>query len=228
MKCDNSPMFTGIITGVGRITAVHPLGPSALHGRRLCIQTPAGYLAGVGVGDSIALNGACMTVTALKLAAPGSAVDASTLDDCALDEFTVEVSAESLAHTTGLDVLGPVNLEQALRAQDRLGGHIVTGHVDGVGRVLHFAPVAESWALHLLAPAALGKYLATKGSITVNGVSLTVNTVHDRPDGCECRINLIGHTLAHTTLGQLQVGQAINLEIDLIARYVERMQHTAP
>ena len=206
-------MFTGIITGVGRITAVHPLGSSALHGKRLCIQTPPGYLAGVGLGDSIALNGACMTVTALDLAAHA---------------FTVEVSAESLAHTAGLDAPGPVNLEQALRAQDRLGGHIVTGHVDAVGRVLHFAPVGESWALHLLAPAALGKYLATKGSITVNGVSLTVNEVFDRPEGCECRINLIGHTLTHTTLGQLQAGQPLNLEIDLIARYVARMLPTAP
>ncbi len=213
MKCDNSPMFTGIITGVGRITAVHPLGPSAQHGKRLCIQTPPGYLAGVGLGDSIALNGACMTVTTLDLAAHA---------------FTVEVSAESLAHTAGLDAPGPVNLEQALRAHDRLGGHIVTGHVDAVGRVLHFAPVGESWALRLLAPAALGKFLATKGSITVNGVSLTVNAVFDRPEGCECHINLIGHTLTHTTLGQLQAGQPLNLEIDLIARYVARMLPTAP
>ncbi|WP_029462284.1 riboflavin synthase [Serpentinimonas barnesii] len=206
-------MFTGIITGVGRITAVHPLGPSAQHGKRLCIQTPPGYLAGVGLGDSIALNGACMTVTTLDLAAHA---------------FTVEVSAESLAHTAGLDAPGPVNLEQALRAHDRLGGHIVTGHVDAVGRVLHFAPVGESWALRLLAPAALGKFLATKGSITVNGVSLTVNAVFDRPEGCECHINLIGHTLTHTTLGQLQAGQPLNLEIDLIARYVARMLPTAP
>ena len=94
--------------------------------------------------------------------------------------------------------------------------------------MLHFAPVGESWALHLLAPAALGKYLATKGSITVNGVSLTVNEVFDRAEGCECRINLIGHTLTHTTLGQLQAGQPLNLEIDLIARYVARMLPSAP
>lgn len=204
-------MFTGIITGVGRITAVHPLGATAQHGKRLCIQTPPGYLAGVGLGDSIALNGACMTVTTLDLAA---------------HQFTVEVSAESLAHTAGLDRPGAVNLEQALRAQDRLGGHIVTGHVDAVGRVLHFAPVGESWALHLLAPPALAPYLASKGSLTVNGVSLTVNAVHDRPEGCECHLNLIGHTLSHTTLGQLQAGQPVNLEIDLIARYVARMLKT--
>ena len=160
------------------------------------------------LGDSIALNGACMTLTSF---------------DAAAGRFTIEVSAESLDKTAGLDTTGPVNLEQALRANDRLGGHLVSGHVDGVGRVTHFAPVGESWELRVLAPAALARFLAVKGSITVNGVSLTVNRVDDRPDGCEFAINLIAHTLQATTLGGLNVGGRVNLEIDLIARYVERM-----
>jgi len=201
-------MFTGIITGVGRIVAVHPLGSSSQHGCRLTITTPPGYLEGVGLGDSIALNGACMTVTSL---------------DQALTQFTVDVSAESLDKTTGLDQAGPVNLEQALRTSDRLGGHIVSGHVDGIGQVTRFESVGESWALDVLAPTALAKYLAYKGSITVNGVSLTVNRVQDSAAGCTCSINLIPHTVEHTALGSLQVGSRVNLEIDLIARYVERM-----
>lgn len=201
-------MFTGIITGVGRIAAVHPLGSSSQHGKRLTLEAPPGYLDDVGLGDSIALNGACMTVTTL---------------DPAQQRFTIDISAESLDKTAGLDQTGPVNLEKALRAHDRLGGHIVSGHVDGIGRVTHFARVGESWELRVRAPAALGKYLAYKGSITVNGVSLTVNRVQDLPEGCECSINLIPHTVEHTALGQLQSGSPVNLEIDLIARYVERM-----
>jgi riboflavin synthase len=201
-------MFTGIITGVGRIVAVHPLGSSLQHGKRLTLEAPPGYLDDVGLGDSIALNGACMTVTTL---------------DLPLRRFTIDISAESLDKTAGLDHPGPVNLEKALRAHDRLGGHIVSGHVDGIGRVTHFAQVGESWELRVLAPAALGKYLAYKGSITVNGVSLTVNRVLDRPDGCECHINLIPHTVQNTTLGTLCEGARVNLEIDLMARYVERM-----
>jgi len=201
-------MFTGIITGVGRIAALHGLGSSLLHGKRLTIEAPAGYLDDVGLGDSIALNGACMTVTSL---------------DAARHSFTIDVSAESLDRTTGLAEPGPVNLEKALHAHDRLGGHIVAGHVDGVGDVTHFAPVGESWELRLLAPAALAKYLAYKGSITVNGVSLTVNSVHDTPQGCEISINLIPHTVENTALHVLRTGSRVNLEIDLIARYVERM-----
>ena len=201
-------MFTGIITGVGRIVAVHSLGSSDQHGKRLIVEVPPGYLDDVGLGDSIALNGACMTVTTLE---PSQRA------------FTVDVSAESLDKTAGLDQPGPINLEKALRAHDRLGGHIVSGHVDGMGRVTHFAQVGESWALHVMAPPALARYLAYKGSITVNGVSLTVNQVQDQSDGCECRINLIPHTVQHTALGHLRVGDRVNLEIDLIARYVERM-----
>jgi riboflavin synthase len=202
-------MFTGIITGVGRIVAVHDLGSSLQYGKRLTLETPAGYLDDVGLGDSIALNGACMTVTTL---------------DTPQRHFTIDISAESLARTAGLAQPGtPINLEKALRAHDRLGGHIVSGHVDGIGHVSHFAQVGESWELRVMAPAALGKYLAYKGSITVNGVSLTVNAVKDSPAGCEVSINLIPHTVQNTALHALAHGVSVNLEIDLIARYVERM-----
>jgi riboflavin synthase len=201
-------MFTGIITGVGRIAAIDDLGSSRQHGKRLTLTAPAGYLDDVGLGDSIALNGACMTVTSL---------------DANAGHFSIDISAESLARTAGLDRPGPVNLEKALRPQDRLGGHLVSGHVDGVGRVLKMEPVGESWELRILAPRELAKYLAYKGSITVNGVSLTVNAVSDTADGTELSINLIPHTVQNTALHALQPGGAVNLEIDLIARYVERM-----
>jgi riboflavin synthase len=201
-------MFTGIITGVGRIAAIDDLGSSQQHGKRLTITAPAGYLDDVGLGDSIALNGACMTVTSM---------------DANAGHFTIDVSAESLARTAGLDRSGAVNLEKALRPQDRLGGHMVSGHVDGVGQVLKMEPVGESWELRILAPRELGKYLAYKGSITVNGVSLTVNTVTDTDAGTELSINLIPHTVQNTALHALQPATRVNLEIDLIARYVERM-----
>jgi riboflavin synthase len=205
-------MFTGIITGVGRIAAIHALGSSSTHGKRLTISCPADYLNDVGLGDSIALNGACMTVT--------------TLDVPAL-QFTIDISAESLAKTAGLDAEGNINLEKALRANDRLGGHLVSGHVDGIGHVTHFSQVGESWELRVLAPVDLAKFLAYKGSIVVNGVSLTVNRIADIAGGCEFSINLIPHTVENTALGSLQVGTKVNLEIDLIARYVERIM-TAP
>ena len=211
--CENTGMFTGIITGVGRITAADDLGNSSFHGKRLSIQTPAGYLDDVSLGDSIALNGACMTVTTL---------------DTAASRFTIEISAESLNKTAGLAAEGPINLEKALRAHDRLGGHIVSGHVDGVGTVTRFTPVGESWLLQIKSPLSLAKYLAIKGSITVNGVSLTVNTVKDEADGCEFSINLIPHTVQNTALGQLTEGRQVNLEIDLIARYCERMLSVNP
>ncbi|MEP6789878.1 MAG: riboflavin synthase [Ramlibacter sp.] len=201
-------MFTGIITGVGRIAAVHDLGSSLQHGKRLTIVTPAGYLDDVGLGDSIALNGACMTVIAF---------------DPARAEFAIDISAESLDKTAGLAEPGPINLEKALRAHDRLGGHIVAGHVDGIGTVALFAQVGESWELRIVAPAALGKYLAYKGSLTVNGVSLTVNSIADSAHGTEVSTNLIPHTVENTALGSLKPGSRVNLEIDLIARYVERM-----
>ena len=197
-------MFTGIITAVGRIAAIHDLGSSLSHGKRLTIACPAGYLDDVSLGDSIALNGACMTVTTL---AP------------AQHSFTVDISAESLAKTSGLDQPGPINLEKALRANDRLGGHLVSGHVDGVGEVLKFEKSGESHELVIRAPADLAKYIARKGSITVNGVSLTTNRVTN----ADFSINLIPHTIEMTTLKHLHAGARVNLEVDLIARYVERM-----
>jgi riboflavin synthase len=202
-------MFTGIITGVGRIAALHALGSSLDHGKRLTIEAPPGYLDDVGLGDSIALNGACMTVTSL---------------DPAHHQFTIDISAESLSKTSGLDQADHrINLEKALRAHDRLGGHIVSGHVDGIGAVTRFARVGESWELCVMAPPALGKYLAYKGSVAVNGVSLTINRVSDSATGCEFSINLIPHTVENTALGQLVAGSRVNLEIDTVARYVERM-----
>ena len=214
-------MFTGIITGVGRITAVHDLGSSLHHGKRLTLQAPEGDLDDVALGDSIALNGACMTVTTF---------------DLDLHQFTIDISAESLARTSGLAQLGRVNLEKALRANDRLGGHIVSGHVDGIGSVTHFAQIGESWELRVMAPPELAKYLAYKGSITINGVSLTVNRVedfleHDGPlglRGSEVSINLTPHTVDNTALGSLQAGNHVNLEIDTVARYVERMLRVDP
>ena len=205
-------MFTGIITGVGRIVALHDLGSTQSHGKRLTVETPADYLDDVGLGDSIALNGACMTVTSM---------------DKSLRQFTVDVSAESLNKTCGLDQPGSVNLEKALRAHDRLGGHIVSGHVDGVGQVVSWAQIGESWELRIKAPADLARFLAYKGSITVNGVSLTVNQVQDLTDGAEVSINLIPHTVENTSLGELKAGSKVNLEIDTVARYVERMLSTA-
>ena len=209
-------MFTGIVSGVGRIVSVRALGPGPGHGRQLVIEGPAGYLESVRPGDSIAINGACMTVTAL---------------DANARRFHVDISAESLDKTAGLGEPGAVNLEKALRAGEPLGGHLVSGHVDGVGRVTHFAKIGESWELRIRVPAALARFIAYKGSITVNGVSLTVNRVidgtADQPAGCELSINLIPHTLENTTLGTLKAGARVNLEIDLIARYVERML-TAP
>jgi riboflavin synthase len=210
-------MFTGIITGVGRIDAVHAISSletsaDNVFGKRLMINTPAGYLDDVGLGDSIAINGACMTVTSF---------------DVAKNEFSIDISAESLLKTAGFSELGAVNLEKALRANDRLGGHIVSGHVDGVGAVSFFEPVGESWELRITCPPELGKFLAYKGSITVNGVSLTVNRVNDSvQDGklsTELSINLIPHTIENTALGSLKAGSNVNLEIDTVARYVERM-----
>jgi riboflavin synthase len=200
-------MFTGIVAAVGRIEAIKPLGNDEQAGVRLTVRAGALDLADVSIGDSIAIQGACMTVVTKTS-----------------DTFDVEVSRESLNCTVGLAEPGAeVNLEKALTAHERLGGHIVSGHVDGLGTVTRFAPVGESHELRVLAPKEIGRYLAYKGSITVNGVSLTVNSVDDREDGCEFSINLIPHTVEVTTLKQLAPGSQVNLEVDLIARYVERM-----
>jgi riboflavin synthase len=203
-------MFTGIVAAVGRIESVKPLGNDGIAGVRLNVNAGALDLEDVQLGDSITIQGACMTVVAKTS-----------------NSFEVDVSRESLNCTAGLGEPGEVNLEKALRAHDRLGGHIVSGHVDGLGTVTHFAPVGESYELRVLAPREIGRYLAYKGSITVNGVSLTVNSVKDRDDGCEFSINLIPHTVQVTALKHLREGVKVNLEIDLIARYVERMLSTS-
>ena len=200
-------MFTGIVTAIGTVIEVRPLGAGERFGIRLLVGTPAGYLDGTTLGDSIALNGACMTVTGL---------------DAPANRFEVDVSAESLARTSGLRRPGRVNLELALRVGDRLGGHLVSGHVDGIGTVIAMAAVGESTELRLRCPGELAPLIAVKGSLVVDGVSLTVNTVADTPEGCIASINLIPHTMAHTTLGDLQPGSPVNLEADLIARYIAR------
>lgn len=204
-------MFTGIVTAIGDIIEVASLGQDLGFGKRLRLKTPAGYLADVELGDSVALNGACMTVVAVNRDAP---------------HFDVQISAESLARTAALDQPGRVNLELALRAGDRMGGHLVAGHVDGIGRVTRFQTIGESRQLEVMVPNELARFVAVKGSVVLNGVSLTVNHVADNADGCRMLINLVPHTLQCTTLGALQAENAVNLEVDLIARYVERLLHT--
>ncbi|MFM7524380.1 MAG: riboflavin synthase [Betaproteobacteria bacterium] len=199
-------MFTGIIAAIGRINSITPLVDSADAGVRLNVHAGGLPLHDVAIGDSIAINGACMTVT-----------------EKSEQTFCVDVSRESLNCTVGLDAEGEVNLEKALTLAERRGGHLVSGHVDGQGAVTHFAQVGESWRLDILAPLSLARYLAYKGSVVVNGVSLTVNSVTDQADGCIISINLIPHTIAVTTLKHLVQGARVNLEVDLIARYVERM-----
>lgn len=200
-------MFTGIVAAIGTITQAQPLREADQDaGLRLTVHAPGFSLASTRLGDSIAIQGACMTVVELSA-----------------DRFSVDVSRESLNLTTGLDAPGEVNLEHALRLGDSLDGHLVSGHVDGLGTVASFEPVGESWDLRIDVPTHLAKYLAYKGSITVNGVSLTVNSVEDHEHGCRIRINLIPHTVQATTLKHLHVGSAVNLEVDTIARYVERM-----
>lgn len=200
-------MFTGLVTTIARITAVSDLGAEPGHGKRIGLSVEPAWMNGVVAGDSIAVSGACMTVVALRP-----------------DGFDFDISAESLQRTVGLDQPGAkVNLEQSLTLGTKLGGHLVTGHVDGIGEVASFGPVGESWQLEVDAPAELARFIAYKGSIVINGVSLTVNRVEDLPNACRLRINLIPHTLEHTNLHGLRKGVGVNLEIDLIARYVARM-----
>jgi riboflavin synthase len=191
-------MFTGIIQAIGQIEQIEPAGDDV----RLDIAAGSLELGDMQIGDSIATSGVCLTITAF-------------------DErsFRVHVSKETLSCTVGLDTKKPVNLEKALRLADRLGGHLVSGHVDGVGRVVRFEPAGDCMLLSIRAPHALSRYIAAKGSIAVDGVSLTVNTVdHDT-----FSINLIPHTLEMTTLCHLGIGSRVNLEVDQVARYVERM-----
>lgn len=191
-------MFTGIVQAVGAITGVTPLE----QGVRIAVDAGGLELGGVAIGDSICVQGCCLTVVARH---------GGTL--------SFEVSRETLGCTAGLDRPGRVNLERSLALGDPLGGHLVTGHVDAVGEVLAFEPAGESRLLRLRLPQALVRYVARKGSVCVDGVSLTVNRVH----GSDFESNLIRHTLQATTLGGLAPGARVNLEVDLVARYVERM-----
>lgn len=242
-------MFTGIVAAIGSIRQVSPLGED---GVRLDVAAGELDMSDVAIGDSIAIQGACMTVV-----------------EKTADGFAVDVSAESLRRTTGLAGTGPINLEKAMRLSDRVGGHLVSGHVDGLGVVRRFEPVGESHLLEILAPQALAGFLVYKGSITVDGVSLTVNHVEDLPLAkavdpawpeaaravlagrgpsgaqgtaagahggahgetepwcCAFQINLIPHTVAQTTLKRLTPGRLVNLEIDTVARYLARMQEVA-
>ena len=196
-------MFTGIIQAIGEITQVRPIQGDNQTG--LCLSISAGELdlSDVMLGDSIAVNGVCLTVTKL----------ADRL-------FTVDVSQETLNCTQGLDRVGQhVNLEKAMRLSDRLGGHLVSGHVDAIGTVVKFEPASESFLLSVQTPQPLMRFLAHKGSITVNGVSLTVNQIA----GDEFSVNLIPHTLAMTNLSELVPGMRVNLETDMLARYVARL-----
>lgn len=191
-------MFSGIIAAVGRIT--HLTAREA--GFRLQVDAGKLVLDDVALGDSIAHNGVCLTVVAKEG-----------------NHFMVDVSPETLSCTVGLDAPGPVNLEKALRLSDVIGGHLVSGHVDGVGEVLRFDPVGDNRLLEILAPREIAKFIARKGSVTVNGTSLTTNEV----SGQVFTINLIPHTLENTTLHLLKPGAKVNLEVDLIARYCERL-----
>jgi len=197
-------MFTGIVAAVGRIRKVEPIGGGS--GVRLQVEAGTLDLSDVRIGDSIAIQGACMTVVAL-----------------ADDGFDVDLSRESLSLTVGLDAPGEVNLEKAMTLADRLGGHLVSGHVDGIGEVVRFEPVGESRLLEIRVPGELARFFAYKGSVTVDGVSLTVNRVRDEADGTVISINLIPHTVEVTTLGRLAPGSRVNLEVDQIARYVDRI-----
>ena len=192
-------MFSGIVADVGMIAKAE----EREGGLRLTVAAESLDMSDVQIGDSIAVNGVCLTAIE---------IEGRT--------FVADVSVETLNCTTGLERQGNhVNLEKALRLSDRLGGHLVSGHVDGVGEVVAFNDIGESWRLIVRAPHQLAKYIAAKGSIAINGVSLTVNRVA----GDEFEMNLIPHTLDATTLNELKQGSRVNLEIDLIARYVERM-----
>jgi riboflavin synthase len=191
-------MFSGIVTAVGRIASAVPRGD----GMRLRIEAPGFGLDDVAIGDSIAIQGVCHTVVAKSG-----------------DAFDVDTSRATLEVTTGLVAGHAVNLEKSLRLADRLGGHLVSGHVDGVGEVSAFEDLGGSVRLAVRAPAQIARYIARKGSVAVDGVSLTVNAVDDRA----FEVNLIPHTRSVTTLGRLAVGARVNLEVDMIARYAERL-----
>lgn len=195
-------MFTGIVEALGAVAAVEPRGGDL----RLTIETGGLDLKAVRLGDSIAVNGVCLTVIAVDLEEA---------------RFAADVSVETLAHTTLASWRAgtPVNLEQALTPDKRLGGHIVSGHVDGVGRILERHGDARSERFRLRAPMALARYIAPKGSIAVDGVSLTINAVAE----ADFEINIVPHTLTHTIIDGYRAGTEVNLEVDVIARYLERL-----
>lgn len=195
-------MFTGIITGLGRVTHHEPIGD----GQRISVACGDWNLVDVAIGDSIAHSGCCLTIIE-----KGAGVLKS------------DVSAHSLTIVSGLQIGALVNLEKSMTLVDRLGGHLVTGHIDATGTVTEWRNVAESWFLEIEAPPQLAKFIAQKGSITVNGVSLTVNSVEDTVSGVRFQINVIPHTFQVTNFCELKQGARVNLEIDTIARYVERM-----
>jgi riboflavin synthase len=210
-------MFTGIVQAVGRIESVRPtqvswVSPDAPNADRrgLRLEVSFGDLpsADIAIGDSIAINGACMTVVSL-----GDG------------RFEVDVSKESLDRTVRLDRPGPVNLEKAMRASDRLGGHMVSGHVDSTAKIESIIALGESWQLNVLVPAALAAYVTAKGSIALDGVSLTINTLIDNADGAVISINLIPHTWQSTTLHLRRQGDLLNVEVDQLAKQVERILH---
>ena len=191
-------MFTGIVQAVGRIAGVKSAGVTAV----VTIDAGGLDLADIAIGDSIACNGVCLTVRTLLSGG-----------------FTVDVSQETLRVTAGFAAGSAINLEKSLRLADRLGGHLVSGHVDAAGTVRAVKAVDGNREVTIACPHELARYFARKGSVTVNGVSLTINAL----DGDSFSVNLIPHTLAVTNLGALKKGDLVNLEVDLVARYVERM-----
>jgi riboflavin synthase len=195
-------MFTGIITGLGRVTHHEPIGD----GQRISVDCGDWNLDDVAIGDSIAHSGCCLTIVEKSAGLLKS-----------------DVSAHSFTVVSGLSIGSLVNLEKSMTLADKLGGHLVTGHVDATGIVTQWKNIAESWLLEVEAPTRLAKFIATKGSITVNGVSLTVNKVEDVAAGVRFQINVIPHTFQVTNFCDLKQGDNVNLEIDTIARYVERM-----
>ena len=197
-------MFTGIITGLGRVTAHEAVGD----GQRITVACGDWSPEDIAIGDSIAHSGCCLTI----------------VEKCA-GVLRSDVSAHSLSLVAGLDVGALVNLEKSLTLADKLGGHLVTGHIDATGLVTQWKNLAESWLLEVEVPSHLGKFIAQKGSITVNGVSLTVNSIVDVPTGTRFRVNVIPHTYQVTNFFELSLGHHVNIEIDTIARYVERMMH---
>jgi riboflavin synthase len=194
-------MFAGIIEAKGRIDAAEKTAGNT----RLAISAAQFGMGDVSIGDSIAVNGVCLTVVEKNARS-----------------FSFDVSQETLDCTVGFERGGEVNLERSLRFGGRVDGHLVSGHVDGVGRVSAMEDLGASWRLKILAPCELGRYVARKGSIAINGVSLTVNRVEDSASGCEFEVNIIPHTHSVTTLGLLTSGMKVNLEVDMMARYIER------